>query len=607
MKPLKIKKYGISIRLKIVMVIAFTIVFSFVGYLVSKKTIAKYANIYENEHLADYKQFLKTIFDTQFEKTENVNANLIIDKFENADNISSFPMRKGIDVINFYNSNGEIVRRANPNLIENSFNVDPGLFPAVKKKGSVSYFVLMPKGFVQVIATSLYDSAQKLPNKTHFGYLVVAKMFDEQTLLKLSKNVNCQINIIPFNQPGKNAANIDIGLPSFDGRLVGYIHIEKTNAFIEKLEFLNKKLGNVFILLVLALSLITIISFHVLIIKPLTTIEAALNQQSDIIARKLMYKRDEFGKIARLIIRFFQQSKLLTDKIEKLSETKDKLKFLNKELSLVANDLKVANDEIVLQQKAVNDNIYYASAVQRAALIPSVNVGKVFNDHFILFKPRDVVSGDFYWFYYQNNKYYVAVADCTGHGLSGSLMSMLGISFLNQIVNNANRDLTAAGILAKLREFIVHSLHQQGANIEVYDGMDIGLGIFDFNEMTLEYAAAYNPLYLLRLNNLTKEYDLIVYKGDAMPVGIYEQPSHFHNNRISIKKNDLLYMFTDGIVDQFGGPEDRKFMSKNLRGLLLANAHKKMALQKEIISTAFDDWKGCSFQVDDVTMLGLKI
>jgi serine phosphatase RsbU (regulator of sigma subunit) len=327
-----------------------------------------------------------------------------------------------------------------------------------------------------------------------------------------------------------------------------------------------------------------------------------------------MFKRDEYGKIARLIVRFFIQRESLTRKIDELIKTKDDLKFLNKELQTQkeelqasSNNLELANESIHYQKKLITDNIYYASIVQQAALIPSLDVGSIFQDHFILFKPRDVISGDFYWFKKLYGKYYVAVADCTGHGLSGALMSMLGISFLNQIVTlPGSEEFTAAEILQQLREFTVQSLHQQGETVEVHDGMDIALCIFDFDKMTLEYAAAYSPIYIL---HPAKEntYKITSLRGDPIPVGSSYSSAEFTNHTIELHKDDIVYLRTDGYVDQFGGPNDRKFLTKNFKDLLASIAHYPMEEQKNILDFTFEGWKGNNYQVDDVTVVGLKI
>jgi serine phosphatase RsbU (regulator of sigma subunit) len=615
MKPLKRNKYSVSVKVKIILVIALSIIFSLTSFLVNKSIIKSYARTYESEHFSENITLMKMLFNTQCKEVNRIGQSIkdyiyildILNKPTNYKTDSKILSTKDLDINIFevYKKRNTLLFKKRHN-ISDSINVitDSTFFNLLNTKNEISFCQPIGREFLYVYASRLCNVADTLKQTKDFGYIILAKVFDKSRKKEIESQINAKISFIRELKKNEKA---DVILRNYDGRIIGGICFTDENIMKNKLKLLNSKLGNVFALYIFILCIITILSYNILIIKPLTVIQNALNNQSEIIARELLYKRDEFGKIARLIIRFFQHRKLLNEKINNLSDTKSRLKILNKELTQTAQNLTNANEEIVLQQKAMTDNIYYASAVQRAAMIPSFEIEKVFKEHFIYFKPRDVVSGDFYWFYQHNDKYYVAMADCTGHGLSGSLMSMLGISFLNQIINQSGGTLTAAGILMKLREFIIKSLHQGGTNIEIYDGMDIGLCIFDFNSLKMEYAAAYNPLYLVRKNPVTKEYDLIKYKGDSMPVGIHYSQTNFSNYVINLQPNDIIYLFSDGYIDQFGGPENKKFMSKRLRELLLMYPSKSLTQQRKIIEKTFNDWRGDTFQVDDVTMIGLKI
>lgn len=252
------------------------------------------------------------------------------------------------------------------------------------------------------------------------------------------------------------------------------------------------------------------------------------------------------------------------------------------------------------QRKELNHSIRYASYIQKALLPSQKEINRYFPQNLVLHLPRNVVSGDFYWFYRLKNKIVFTVADCTGHGVPGAFMSVLGISILNQIVLSY-KNISAGGILDLLREYIMKSLHQTGTTGEQKDGMDIALGIIDFSTNQLQFAGAYNPLYIIRNKILHK------FKGDRMPIGIdpvEEKP--FKNHNIPLENGDMLYMFSDGFVDQFGGKYGKKFKHKAFRELLINASNLKVNDQKELILNTFNDWKGEQEQVDDVLILGIR-
>lgn len=263
-------------------------------------------------------------------------------------------------------------------------------------------------------------------------------------------------------------------------------------------------------------------------------------------------------------------------------------------------EIKQQRDQIFQQKQEITDSIHYASRIQEAILPRDTMLSKL-QDHFILFKPRDIVSGDYYWMTLKDSKTIVAAADCTGHGVPGAFMSMLGISFMNEIVNRS--DTTQANeILNELRTHVVESLGQTGQEGEQQDGMDLALCVIDMKAKKVQYSGAYNPLYLIR----NKE--MIEYKPDKMPIGIHrDKKEPFSNNLFDVEIGDALYMFSDGYVDQFGGPKQKKFMSKNFKDLLLEIHEKPMEEQKEILNTTIEDWMGKVEQIDDILVMGMRI
>ncbi len=264
-------------------------------------------------------------------------------------------------------------------------------------------------------------------------------------------------------------------------------------------------------------------------------------------------------------------------------------------------EIESQRDKIFEQNEEIKSSINYASRIQNALLTPVETLNDMFNDYFILFLPRDIVSGDFYWQTKVGSRKICVVADCTGHGVPGGFMSMLGMGFLTQIVTR-NEKLTASQILDQLRNQIIISLHQTGKSGESKDGMDLALYIIDEETGMLEFAGANNPLVLIRDN------EVIQIKGDKMPIGIHIKcDTPFTNNEMEYKKGDVLYTFSDGYVDQFGGPDQRKFMIKKLKELLVEIHMKPMAEQREILHKTLVDWQGETPRIDDVVLMGVRL
>ncbi len=269
-----------------------------------------------------------------------------------------------------------------------------------------------------------------------------------------------------------------------------------------------------------------------------------------------------------------------------------------------ANSLLETKNELITQQhNEIKDSINYARQIQKAILPPDDYIDKLYADKFILYKPRDVVSGDFYWISKRNNRVITVAADCTGHGVPGAFMSMLGVAFFNEIVSK-NPMIHANEILNEMRSRVIDSLHQTGKTGGSQDGMDLALHILDYDTNILEFSGANNPLILIR------DGELSMVKGDKMPIGIHDLANQeFTNHTFEFKKNDRVYTFSDGYQDQFGGPDEKKFKIKNLKNLLLEIHQKPMNEQREILDKTFKDWMAESDQeqIDDVILIGVKI
>jgi serine phosphatase RsbU (regulator of sigma subunit) len=280
-------------------------------------------------------------------------------------------------------------------------------------------------------------------------------------------------------------------------------------------------------------------------------------------------------------------------------EEKNKTILLQKEEIENQRDLAAAQrDQIGYQKRHIEDSIMYAKRIQ-TALIPSLELFSDKLEHFVLYKPLSIVSGDFYWVSSGSNPQVIISADCTGHGVPGAFMSMLGVTLLNEIVNGKNI-LMPDKIIENLRQGIIRSLRQVAGEDSVKDGLDIAVCVVDFDKNILWYAGANNPLYLVRNG------ELLHYRADRMPVAIHYKMEPYTLHRIELQKGDAFYIFSDGFADQFGGPRQRKYMSMQLRGNLVEMSGMPMLKQGEQLNRLFEEWRGDSPQIDDVTIIGVR-
>lgn len=274
----------------------------------------------------------------------------------------------------------------------------------------------------------------------------------------------------------------------------------------------------------------------------------------------------------------------------------------NKEIEQKNAQLNVAYNEIEEKNKDITDSIRYAKRIQQA-ILPTSAFAMTFKDNgFILYKPKAIVSGDFYWMDKKGSKVLIAAVDCTGHGVPGAFMSIVGHNLLNQIVHD-NGILTPSEVLTELNKGVTDTLRQKVEEDKVRDGMDLAFCTIDYEAMTLDFAGAYNPLWLLRDGHI------IEVKADKYPIGAFleENMRTFTNHRIDLQKDDIIYMFSDGYADQFGGPTGKKFKYKNLKELLLSINKNKMQEQRNILDHTIEAWRGDLEQVDDIMVIGIRI
>lgn len=275
----------------------------------------------------------------------------------------------------------------------------------------------------------------------------------------------------------------------------------------------------------------------------------------------------------------------------------------NEIIQLQKDDVINKSKLIEEKQNEILDSINYARRIQYSLLASDTLLNENLKNYFLLFKPKDVVSGDFYWGTKTVNDCFVLItADSTGHGVPGAIMSILNISCLNEVINS-DRYMEPADILNETRKKVISHLANDGSEDGGKDGMDCSVCVFDFNNKILKVSAANNPVWIVRSGG-----ELIEIKPDKMPVGKHDkQDISFSQHQIQLQAGDIIYTLTDGFPDQFGGEKGKKFMSKNLREYLISISHLPMHDQKQLIESTFNKWKGNLEQVDDVTVIGIRI
>ena len=331
-----------------------------------------------------------------------------------------------------------------------------------------------------------------------------------------------------------------------------------------------------------------------------------------------------FGTVIQMMFLSFaladriQVMKKETDKaqleiINQLRDNEELIEIINKDLEVKVNERtsEVMNQKAELEKqsakiahlyKEVTDSIETSKVIQQS-ILPSESVIKMFlPNYFILYKPKDIVSGDFYWFHVRNHKVYIAAVDCTGHGVAGAFMSLIGYNLLNQIMKEKSND-TAADILTKLNQDVIKSLHQDEAGALSREGMDVALCVIDMAHKKIQFSGANNPLYHIRNKEIT------VYKADRNSIGIQRggKVATFTNQELDFQKDDTIYVFSDGYAGQIGGEDGmQKFMYPRFRELIINSSSLPMTEQREALDNAIEDWKKDQEQLDDILVMGFK-
>jgi serine phosphatase RsbU (regulator of sigma subunit) len=317
--------------------------------------------------------------------------------------------------------------------------------------------------------------------------------------------------------------------------------------------------------------------------------------------RDILTKETEIGKAHTVIWIIAGSSALILLLLVLAVKANRERRKANALLFQQKNEIEKQKHLVELKQKEILDSISYAKRIQTALMASEGLLTAHLPDHFIFFRPKDIVAGDFYWAESVDGAFLYATADSTGHGVPGAFMSLLNISKLNEAINQ-KRITRPDLVLNDVRKEIVGALNPQGSTEESKDGMDVVLCRLDTKKMVLQYAAANSSFCIIRNN------ELLNCPADKMPVGkSHDENAFFTFNEIQLQKGDIIYTFTDGFADQFGGPNGKKLKFKYLRNILVKISALPLDQQKETLTRYFEDWKGSLEQVDDVLLMGVRV
>jgi len=264
------------------------------------------------------------------------------------------------------------------------------------------------------------------------------------------------------------------------------------------------------------------------------------------------------------------------------------------------DEIDFQREELQLRNKDITDSLTYARRIQTALLPAEHHIKKVIPDYFIYYRPQHIVSGDFYWISERNGKYFIAAADCTGHGVPGALMSMIGLELLQKIINEMKVEESDGILLTLNRELESAFFKEEDGKALIKDGVEMSICVIDRKSMQMEFSGAFLPVYIVRRDKL------IEIKGDKQNVVQSVPGATFNRSSFTLQKGDILYLFSDGYADQFGGPDNKKFMYRRLRHILLTISKYPLGDQQRILDETIATWMGDFDQIDDMMILGVR-
>ncbi|MBS3807054.1 MAG: SpoIIE family protein phosphatase [Bacteroidales bacterium] len=313
------------------------------------------------------------------------------------------------------------------------------------------------------------------------------------------------------------------------------------------------------------------------------------------------------GWVTNFILDYFTTNHKLSEAYDDLKNAHEQIQQKNAEITRKSNQIETQVNSLEDVHKDLMDSLMYAQKIQVALINHEEVVAPHVHDHFVMFKPREHVSGDFYWASWTGSKLIMTVADCTGHGVPGAFMTMLGSSYLNEIVNKEG--ITEPDqVLNHLRDSIIDALHQKGKIYETRDGMDMAVVQIDTLRGILKFSGANNSLCYIPNHHHEQEPRIYEFKGDRMPISFHYKMHPFSILETTYSKGDRFYLYTDGYIDQFGGPKGKKFKLVPFKRMLLEHHNKTMSEQRNILEKTMQDWLRDKYQqIDDITVLGFQV
>lgn len=271
-----------------------------------------------------------------------------------------------------------------------------------------------------------------------------------------------------------------------------------------------------------------------------------------------------------------------------------------REMKSAYDEIEIQRSELQVRNKDLTDSLNYARRIQAALLPAEHHIRKIYQDYFIYYRPKHIVSGDFYWFSERDGKYFIAAADCTGHGVPGALMSMIGLELIQKIINELKVDDSDQVLLTMNRELESAFSKEESGKAMIRDGIEMSICIIDKKTKVMEFSGAFLPVYIVRDDKL------IEIKGDKKNVVQSFAMVSFNRSTFTLQEGDILYLFSDGYADQFGGPENKKFMYRRLRHILLTISKYPLTDQQRILDETIDSWMEGHDQIDDMMILGVR-
>ncbi len=523
------------------------------------------------------------------------------------------------------------------------------ILDTIWKEGRCHFFVKSPCGILELTGSTIHPPDH--PDAPH-GLFIAGKLWDSSTIKKIEELSHSRISIIDTIEKLDSKRDYFTGqffLYDINHQPVATLVSVTNEPLLARTEHITHVAGLVLLGSIFIIAFILVLGFNFFVLGPLARITSTLKTGNTKYIQKLTERSDEFGRIAFLIRESFEHSTKLSEEIEnrrraesRLTELNDQLisqkkelqdhhddlymlteelqeqkeeieeqknyqAELNDELKSKSEEIAWQRDQIAYQKEELTDSLKYARRIQRAVLPGRKILNHVFPDNFILYMPHSIISGDFYFITEEKGRIIIAAADCTGHGVPGALMSMLGITLLNEITHRSEES-NPANILIDLREEVIDAFRDSRHAEESREGMEIGIITIDPESLMMVYAGANLPLYVYRNENLFE------FCPDKTPIGNYILQGNYSNQSFQLQKGDTLYMFSDGYADQLGGPKGGRYKKKLFKQLLSNLQKETMHDQKIFLEQNLEEWRkvksengGPFEQTDDVLILGFRI